>query len=271
MNNSSESSFKEESNLISYPESSPTEEFLSSSPSSINQDTLILTPDSKRVVSQPSTILSNTDLQSAPPTTLIKHLETLADVPNEAPAFREALKRIFTQQTSPAREASIIQAGIASGNDRVRDIARSIGFISQVAQSGFPNALETAEEQLFPNSQGSLQDEEFLDFIAEEIAPQDQPATLEWLHQQGPDLWEDALPLVLGDWAANSPGEVGAWIQGLEAGNFRDRAVAEYVPVLARNGEGFSNELVGTIQDEDIRQEARIRTGELNFSVLSQR
>ena len=210
--------------------------------------------------------IASIDYHSAPVPSVISHLEQLASNPSEKDHFREALIQTFLKQTPGPRLENIYQNAIRSSNEQLRGVARTLQFNNQVAQNGLSETLATVEEDLFSD----IQDEDLLDFIADEIAPRDRPTTLDWLEDQGPDLWEDALPLVLGDWAVEEPQAVGTWINGLDAGAFRDRAIAEYAPALTNAGQPFPAELVNQIQNPDIQQEAKIRTGELSFSVLSQ-
>ena len=194
---------------------------------------------------------------------IIAKLTSLANGKNSK-AFSDALERVFLGPDFQNQRAELYQAALSSPERSIRNIAQALSFLDSVEERGFNDALSSAEEELFENSD----ENDFLDFLVEEAATQNPAETLSWLNEQSPELWRDAIPLILADWAGQSPAEVGAWIQSVDSGPFRDRAIAEYVPVLAQNGQGFSENLVAQIQDEDVQQEARIRTGELDFSIL---
>lgn len=195
---------------------------------------------------------------------VLARLEALSADPKQQEEFKELLLETFTGNGSKAEEQAILKAALNSRDERVQDIARSLSFIGQVEEVGFAPALNQAEESL-----GFDGDEEgFLDFIADEVASQNPLGTLDWLEQKGPGLWEDALPLVLADWAAEDQAQAGAWVNNLDAGNFRDLAIAEFAPIIATESPEQAEALVSEIGDEDIQQEARIRTGKINFSAL---
>lgn len=196
---------------------------------------------------------------------IVGTLESLARA-DSAATYQQALKDVFIGNTFQAQRDEIYQQTLTSSVPELQDLSRALQFAEATAESGFEGALETAEATLFEQAN----EHDFLDFLVEEAAPQNPSVTLDWLQGQSPDLWQDAVPLVLADWASEDPNAVGQWLQGVDNSAFRDRAIAEFAPAIAKQGGGFSQNLVSQIQDEDTQQEARIRTGELDFSVLTQ-